>query len=76
MLFRSIAKQRAEQLQTGIHALKLNFQGQALGPLTLSLGVAVFPSHGENGQSVLQSADAALYHAKQNGRDRVELAED
>ncbi|MEO5888139.1 MAG: diguanylate cyclase [Anaerolineales bacterium] len=68
------AQQRAEQLRTGIRTLKMSFEGQALEPLTLSLGVAVFPTHGGSGQAVLEAADAALYRAKQNGRDRFELA--
>ncbi len=72
---REIAQQRAEQLRNGIHALEMNFEGQSLGAITLSLGVAVFPAHGERGESVLKAADAALYRAKQNGRDRVEVAE-
>jgi diguanylate cyclase (GGDEF)-like protein/putative nucleotidyltransferase with HDIG domain len=39
-------------------------------PLTLSLGIASFPSHGETGESLLRSADQALYAAKALGRDR------
>jgi diguanylate cyclase (GGDEF)-like protein/putative nucleotidyltransferase with HDIG domain len=39
-------------------------------PLTLSFGIASFPSHGETGESLLRSADQALYAAKALGRDR------
>lgn len=39
--------------------------------LLVSLGVAVYPDHGRNGGCVLKSADAALYLAKGQGRDRV-----
>lgn len=70
-----VTQQRAEQLRVGVRALKMNFEGQTLGSLTLSVGVAMFPIHGDDGHDVLQAADAALYRAKQNGRDRVELAE-
>lgn len=69
-----IAQQRAEQMRDGIHTLEISYEDQILGALTLSLGVAVFPAHGGNGESILQAADVALYRAKQNGRDRVELA--
>lgn len=44
--------------------------------ITLSGGVASYPDH--NAQSVdelLQKADEALYRAKANGRNRIELAE-
>lgn len=40
-------------------------------PVTVSVGVAVFPKHGDSGDAVLASADAALYQAKRAGRDRV-----
>ncbi|MDP2046956.1 MAG: diguanylate cyclase, partial [Deltaproteobacteria bacterium] len=46
-----------------------------LKPTTLSLGVAVYPDHGDNGLQLIQSADAALYRAKDSGRDRVVAAE-
>lgn len=42
---------------------------------TVSIGVAVFPEHGNFAQEVLRAADEALYAAKQNGRNRVMQAE-
>ena len=42
--------------------------------VTLSAGVAIFPQHGANGTEVLAAADAALYQAKLQGRDRVVAA--
>jgi diguanylate cyclase len=47
-------------------------QGQ-IGQVTLSIGVAVAEA-GESLESLMQRADAALYAAKQNGRNRVEVA--
>jgi diguanylate cyclase (GGDEF)-like protein len=38
---------------------------------TVSLGVAARPSHGRVASDVLKAADAALYKAKEAGRDRV-----
>jgi diguanylate cyclase (GGDEF)-like protein len=69
-----IAQQRAAQISEGIRALNIDFKNQILGPLTLSIGVACFPTHGEMGEVVLQAADAALYQAKSQGRDRVVVA--
>lgn len=46
------------------------------GNVTLSIGVAEFPDHGDTPESLLASADAALYRAKREGRNRVVAAED
>jgi diguanylate cyclase (GGDEF)-like protein len=40
-------------------------------PLTVSIGVATFPDDGACGESLFQVADAAVYAAKDLGRDRV-----
>ena len=42
--------------------------------LTVSVGVASFPEHGDNARALLQAADEALYQAKEAGRNRVEHA--
>jgi len=42
--------------------------------LTISIGVACFPIHGQDPEAVLKAADTALYRAKDAGRDRVMLA--
>jgi len=39
--------------------------------LTVSIGVAEFPTDGESTEALIVSADAALYKAKRRGRDRV-----
>ena len=44
------------------------------GAVTLSFGVAEFPAHGDLGETLIAIADAALYQAKREGRDRVVLA--
>jgi diguanylate cyclase (GGDEF)-like protein len=67
-------RQRAEILCAHIRNLALEYRGQPLGSLTVSIGLAAFPIHGESGPSLIQKADAALYQAKRAGRDRVALA--
>jgi diguanylate cyclase (GGDEF)-like protein len=37
--------------------------------VTVSVGIAVYPEHGRGGASLIRSADAALYSAKEAGRD-------
>ena len=41
---------------------------------TVSIGVATFPGDGQGVRALVDSADAALYAAKAEGRDRVMLA--
>jgi diguanylate cyclase (GGDEF)-like protein len=41
---------------------------------TASIGIASHPSHGSTLDDLVQAADRALYRAKTNGRDRIELA--
>jgi diguanylate cyclase (GGDEF)-like protein len=44
------------------------------GDITVSLGVAGFPEDGADPVSLLRASDRALYAAKGNGRNRVEVA--
>jgi diguanylate cyclase (GGDEF)-like protein len=45
-----------------------------LPPLTVSMGIAIFPGHGQNLEEVIQSSDKALYESKRNGRNRVTVS--
>ncbi len=65
---------RAEQLRESATNLHVLHRGETLGQVTVSIGVAVFPTHGTTGKLLVRGADAALYRAKQNGRARVEVA--
>lgn len=66
-----IGRQRAEMLREAVRELRLVHDGKSLGAVTLSLGVACFPEHGRRREQLLQVADAALYEAKNGGRNRV-----
>jgi len=68
------ALRRADQIREAFHRLALSHQGKLLGPVTVSIGIAAYPDHGEQRDTVLRSADAALYRAKREGRDRALLA--
>jgi diguanylate cyclase (GGDEF)-like protein/PAS domain S-box-containing protein len=57
-------------------ALNQNFQiGERLIAISSCSGVAIFPEHGSDETALLKNADAAMYRAKENGRNRVELAQ-
>ncbi|WP_227936761.1 EAL domain-containing protein [Alkalihalobacillus deserti] len=41
--------------------------------ITGSVGISIFPESGEDAESLIKSADAAMYRAKTNGSDTCEL---
>ncbi len=69
------ARRKAETLRQGVKSLALEQRGTPLGPISISLGVAVFPIHAEDAESLFRRADQALYEAKNAGRDRVVVAQ-
>lgn len=70
-----VTLERAEQIVKLARWSHLQIDGQDLSPLTLSVGVALFPEHGESSAAILKAADAALYSAKHAGRNRVLMAQ-
>jgi len=68
------ALERAEIIRKKIEGLTIEHQNQALDSITASFGVAGFPAHARRWSTVLEEADAALYRAKQEGRNVVRAA--
>jgi len=68
-------RRRAEELRTSFQQLSIKHRDIVLGKVTLSLGVAVLPDHGTTAVELLAAADGALLWAKEEGRDRVLIAE-
>jgi diguanylate cyclase (GGDEF)-like protein/PAS domain S-box-containing protein len=66
---------RAERIRSKMRELTVLHQGQAVGIVTVSVGVAALPDHGITPDALLEAADAALYRAKREGRDRVVAAD-
>ena len=64
----------AEKLRSEMQDLRLHASGGAELVIRGSLGVAQFSPEFNGSMQLLEAADAALYRAKQSGRDRVELA--
>lgn len=69
-----VARTRAEAIRVATSELQVMHLRRNLGPVTCSIGVASFPLHAETGAMLVKAADAALYRAKAEGRDRVGVA--
>jgi diguanylate cyclase (GGDEF)-like protein len=69
-----VTRERAEFLCKAARGLRVDVEGQDAAMITLSLGVAVAPDHGACSEDLLKAADAAMYRAKDSGRDRVAVA--
>lgn len=66
----------AGRLMKRIRAMEVRLEGQQLLPhVTVSAGLAVYPRHGADVETLLQAADHALYAAKHAGRDRITVSE-
>jgi len=65
---------RAERIRSQLHEKTIMHLGKSLGMVTVSIGVAVLPDHGTSPHELFAAADAALYRAKREGRDRVVVA--
>jgi diguanylate cyclase (GGDEF)-like protein len=66
----------AEQLRARVEQeVFINGEAQPGGHLTISLGVASYPDHALTAHGLVESADTALYRAKNTGRNRVEAAD-
>ena len=70
-----VAISRVESIRQEVEAYEISHLGKTLKPVTVSAGIAVFPSHGTDYQSLMRAADQALYQSKKAGRNRVTLVE-
>jgi len=62
---------RAEQVRRAVEIATVQHLGQQLGPVTISIGIATCPADGSTPELLMQMADATLYRAKAEGRNRV-----
>lgn len=66
----------AERVRQAVLHADLPHPGSKLGRVTISIGVAaIVPRSGLSAELLIAAADAALYRAKQSGKNRVEAAE-
>jgi diguanylate cyclase (GGDEF)-like protein len=65
------AYQKAEAIREAIAQLRVTASGTVLSRITVSLGIACYPQHGQRTEDLIRVADAALYKAKDAGRNQV-----
>ena len=67
-----VAFRQAERIRTELEKTPFVIPGQTEPiQVTISGGVATFPQDGQNFPDLIGVADAGLYHAKENGRNRI-----
>ena len=64
----AVAAERLMDAMTGGFVV----QGHPLS-VSCSLGISIFPEHGVDGETLIKHADAAMYSAKDNGRNNIQL---
>lgn len=64
---------RLEDICKKIKKERQLFRDHLLPQVTVSMGVAEVPTHGSTSEAIIRADDDALYHAKKNGRDRIDI---
>jgi diguanylate cyclase (GGDEF)-like protein/PAS domain S-box-containing protein len=64
----------AERVMDAMNA-SFAVEGRSLS-LGCSVGVSIFPEHGEDGETLIRHADAAMYSAKEGGRSTIRFFTD
>jgi diguanylate cyclase (GGDEF)-like protein len=64
-------KKIAERIVSGIYR-EVSFNEMTLN-VSASVGIAIYPQHGNSARQVVKSADFAMYHAKEMGRNQYQL---
>jgi diguanylate cyclase (GGDEF)-like protein len=72
---RTSASHVAEELRSSIAEMRVKYVGGPLPKVTVSAGIAVYPTHGTQAKELIKAADTALYAAKKDGRDKWKIAE-
>jgi diguanylate cyclase (GGDEF)-like protein/PAS domain S-box-containing protein len=66
------AERRAEAIRRDFNNLRVHYEGAELFA-TISMGIAFYPGHGKDINEIIKASDAAMYKAKQAGRNRVHV---
>ena len=62
---------RVGEIREALKQIRVTHRGRSIAPPSFSGGFAAFPEDGDTVEDLLRAADAALYVAKHEGRDRL-----
>lgn len=62
----------AENIRNGTNKMRIVFD-ETVSNITISLGIAIYPSDGTSLKELIDAADQALYMAKKKGKNRVTI---
>src|SRR3546814_18855542 len=68
------ALQRAGAICSAVEAMRVQHMGRELPRVTVSIGAATLPAHGNNSEALMHAAAAAPYRAKHGGSNRAPQA--
>jgi len=71
----ALALDRAEDIRRHVEAMQVSHRQQNLGKISVSIGIASYPQHGDSPEQLMRRADRALYTAKNTGRNQVCVAD-
>lgn len=64
----------AERIRRHVEAMPITTRTGRVRHITVSIGCASYPTHGQEASSLIQAADSALFQAKREGRNRIVLS--
>jgi diguanylate cyclase (GGDEF)-like protein len=68
------ATAKAEKIRAAVSGTSMTMGERVIPSVTISIGLAMFPTHAQTRAPLIQMADRALYQAKAAGRNRVVVA--
>lgn len=69
------AVERLNSLRSAVESLSYKTEAGTRTSVTASIGMSLYPEHGDNRLDLITRADQALYLAKNSGRNRVVVAD-